>query len=103
MLSYRAIIDIGLLDVDINNIKPIDDSINLAGASSDMIVIDLKNNEKQYKVGDLIAFNLNYMSTLRIMNSRYIEKRVINTQKKELPTLLAGAPLESRYATNEET
>jgi ornithine racemase len=103
MLSYRAIIDIGLLDVDINNIKPIDDSINFAGASSDMIVIDLKNNEKQYKVGDLIAFKLNYMSTLRIMNSRYIEKRVINTQKKELPTLLAGAPLESRYATNEET
>ena len=76
--SYRAIIDIGLLDVELNHIELIDKDLEFAGASSDMIVIDLDKNRKKYKVGDLIEFKLDYMGTLRIMNSRYIEKKVKN-------------------------
>lgn len=74
--SNRAIIDIGLLDVDINHLELVDKSIKIAGASSDMIVIDLDQNIKKYKVGDLIEFKLDYMGTLRILNSKYIEKRI---------------------------
>lgn len=73
--SYRAIIDIGLLDVDVNHLELVDKTIKIAGASSDMIVIDLDKNIKKYKVGDLIEFKLDYMGTLRILNSKYIEKR----------------------------
>lgn len=76
--SNRAIIDIGLLDVDVNHIELVDKTIKQAGASSDMIVIDLDENRKNYKVGDLIEFKLDYMGTLRILNSKYIEKRVKN-------------------------
>ncbi len=76
--SNRAIIDIGLLDVDVNHLKLINKTLEIAGASSDMIVIDLKENKKKYKVGDLVEFKLDYMGTLRIMNSKYIEKRVKN-------------------------
>jgi predicted amino acid racemase len=76
--SNRAIIDIGLLDVDINHLELVDKTIKIAGASSDMIVIDLDENKKKYKVGDLIEFKLDYMGTLRILNSKYIEKRVKN-------------------------
>jgi predicted amino acid racemase len=43
-----------------------------------MIVIDLDENKKNYKVGDLIEFKLDYMGILRIMNSRYIEKKLKN-------------------------
>ena len=74
--SNRAIIDIGLLDVDINHLELVDKTIKIAGASSDMIVIDLDENKKKYKVGDLIEFKLDYMGTLRILNSKYIEKKV---------------------------
>lgn len=74
--SYRAIIDLGLLDVEIEHVELVDKSLKLAGASSDMIVIDLNKNEKKYKVGDLIEFKLDYMGILRIMNSRYIEKKI---------------------------
>ncbi len=74
--SYRAIIDIGLLDVDVNHIELVDKRIKITGASSDMIVIDLNDNRKKYKVGDLIEFKLNYMGTLRLLNSKYIEKRL---------------------------
>lgn len=74
--SYRAIIDIGLLDVEEKHIQPCDKSISFAGASSDMFVMDLGENKKNYKVGDLLEFNMDYMGTLRIISSNYIEKRV---------------------------
>jgi ornithine racemase len=76
--SYRAIIDLGLLDVETDHLELIDKSLTIAGASSDMIVIDLDENKKKYKVGDLIEFKLNYMGILRLMNSKYIEKKIKN-------------------------
>ena len=76
--SNRAIIDLGLLDVETDHLELVDKSLKITGASSDMIVIDLDENKKKYKVGDLIEFKLDYMGTLRIMNSKYIEKRVKN-------------------------
>ncbi len=74
--SFRAIIDIGLLDVEEKHIEAIDKNVSFVGASSDMIVIDLGENKKNYKVGDLLEFKMDYMGTLRIMSSKYIEKRL---------------------------
>ncbi|MFH2142601.1 MAG: alanine/ornithine racemase family PLP-dependent enzyme, partial [Bacteroidota bacterium] len=74
--SYRAIIDIGLLDVEEKHIESIDKNICIVGASSDMFVIDLGENEKKYKVGDLIEFKMDYMGVLRIINSKYVDKRI---------------------------
>ena len=50
--------------------------MSLVGASSDMIVLDLADNPKNIKVGDLIPFQMDYMGILRIMNSEYVEKRL---------------------------
>jgi predicted amino acid racemase len=76
--SYRAILDLGLLDVEISHLQAVDSNISIAGASSDMIVIDLDDNKMNYSVGDLIEFKLDYMGALRIINSKYIEKKIIN-------------------------
>lgn len=76
--SYRALIDIGVLDIaDTNFIIPEDDNIKVVGASSDIIVIDLKENESNYKVGDFVQFKLKYMGALRVFNCDYIDKVVI--------------------------
>ena len=75
--SFRAILDIGLLDIDIKNINPTDRNIEFVGASSDMIVIDLGSNRKKYKVGDFISFRLKYLGILSILNSNYIDKKVV--------------------------
>lgn len=79
--SYRAILDLGLLDVELEHIFPVDKKIQFAGASSDMLVVDLQENDKNYKVGDLVEFTMDYMGILRILNSRYIEKRRAGDKK----------------------
>ena len=74
--TYRAILDIGLLDCNPRYLFPEDESITLIEASSDMLVMDLGKNKNEYKVGDLVSFQLNYMGALGIMNSNYIAKQV---------------------------
>ncbi|WP_194774419.1 alanine racemase [Pararhodonellum marinum] len=74
--SFRAILDIGLLDVDPKYLIPADEDFEILGASSDMLILNLGENPNQYKVGDLMKFNLKYMGALAVLNSDYIEKRV---------------------------
>ncbi|MCB2219236.1 MAG: alanine/ornithine racemase family PLP-dependent enzyme [Bacteroidetes bacterium] len=76
-MAYRAILDIGLLDIDMKNLKIKKKSFEFSGASSDMIVLDIGRNSGNLKIGDLIEFGLDYMGALRILNSDYIDKRVV--------------------------
>ena len=75
--SYRAILDIGLLDCNPQYLITDDENITIIEASSDMLVLDVNQNEAGYKVGDLISFKLKYMGVLGIMNSNYIDKLVV--------------------------
>ncbi|PWD98179.1 alanine racemase [Marinilabilia rubra] len=75
--TCRALIDLGLLDIEEKRLEPANDLCELAGASSDMIVVDLNENKHNLKVGDLLEFKTDYMGALRLLNSRYIDKRVI--------------------------
>ncbi|MBN2682471.1 MAG: alanine/ornithine racemase family PLP-dependent enzyme [Bacteroidales bacterium] len=74
--SCRAILDIGLLDINTNHLFPSKPGLKFSGASSDMLVLDLGNNRHNYKVGDLISFDLSYMGALSVLNSDYIGKTV---------------------------
>ncbi|MBN1151279.1 alanine racemase [candidate division WOR-3 bacterium] len=74
--SFRAIIDVGILDVEINHIFPVDTNYSIIGASSDMFVIDIKDNPKNLKTGDYLQFYLDYLGVLRVMNSKFIEKKI---------------------------
>ncbi|MFP4060805.1 MAG: alanine racemase [Bacteroidales bacterium] len=75
--SYRAILDVGLLDIGTEDFTPVDQSLEISGASSDMIVLDLGTKQPNYKVGDLISFRLNYMGMLTVLNSSYITKKIV--------------------------
>lgn len=87
-VSYRAIVDIGLLDVEDGHIRPIADDMQIVGASSDMIVVDIGDNAAGLRVGSLIEFGMDYMGLLRIMNSDYVDKRFEET----VPRRLEAAP-----------
>lgn len=74
--AYRAIIDIGVLDIQPDYLMPVDDNITITDASSDMLVLDVGTNPRDYKVGDMIRFKLKYMGALGLMSSDYIDKKV---------------------------
>ncbi|CAN0201014.1 unnamed protein product, partial [Chrysoparadoxa australica] len=74
--SYRAILDLGLLDISTDYMIPLDSELEISGASSDMVVIDLGNSKRNFQVGDWIKFKLKYMGALSLLNSSYIDKVV---------------------------
>lgn len=74
--AYRAIVDIGTLDIQPNYLIPVNDNLTISDASSDMLVLDVGENPEGYKVGDMIRFKLKYMGALGLMSSDYIEKKV---------------------------
>ncbi|MBQ0739615.1 alanine/ornithine racemase family PLP-dependent enzyme, partial [Aquimarina celericrescens] len=75
----RAILDIGLLDISkVDFLFPIDKTLEFIGASSDMLVLDVSQSQKDYKIGDTISFKMTYMGALRVMNSKYIQKKLID-------------------------
>lgn len=81
--TYKAIVDFGLLDVDTDELKPSDPSVKFIGTTSDMTVYDLgtnktKSGEWKYKVGDKIIFKPTYMGIARLMNSKFISKKVLD-------------------------
>lgn len=58
--SYlQAILDIGHIDTVINQIEPMDAPISLMGATSDHLMVDLKDAD-YYRTGDFITFSLGY-------------------------------------------
>ena len=74
--GYRALIGVGQLDTDINGLIPLNPDYEIAGASSDITVVNLGSHPDGLKVGDSIEFRMDYAALLRLMNCRYIAKSV---------------------------
>ncbi len=70
----RGILAIGRQDVDPSGLIPQDDRIEIIGASSDHLIVDLTATEDAYKVGDILQFKLSYGALLAAMTSYYVEK-----------------------------
>ncbi len=75
--SFRAILDLGLLDINPSFLSPVDSKVTVLEASSDMLVVDLGDSSGDYRVGSDIEFSVRYMGVLGLMNSRYIDKVVV--------------------------
>ena len=77
-IRKRAIVAIGQQDVALTGIFPADPGIQLLGASSDHMLIDVTDSQQQLKVGDTISFKLNYQGLLHLSNTRYVAKNYID-------------------------
>lgn len=75
-IRKRAILAVGRQDVNPDNLIPIDEKIKILGASSDHLIIDVTDSEKQYEVGDEIRFNLEYGALLQLVTSEYVYKDI---------------------------
>lgn len=78
-IRKRAIIALGNQDVgDSSRVVPRDKSIVVLGASSDHMILDIHDCEKEYKLGDIVEFNVLYQAMLFTSLSKYIKKKVIS-------------------------
>ena len=73
----RAIISMGKQDVNIDGISPLDSRLIMLGASSDHLILDIEDAEKNIKVGDVVSFSLAYSGLLSVSDSKYVEKLFI--------------------------
>lgn len=77
-LIYRAILAIGKQDCDIETMIPIDPNVEILGASSDYLIVHIKNNYENYHLGGIIKFQLGYFSLMRAIMSEYVIKKYIS-------------------------
>lgn len=73
-LRKRAIVALGKQDVNFDGLIPLDPGMHVLGGSSDHMIIDVTDMDKDIKVGDQLTFKLNYQGLLFLCNSRYVKK-----------------------------
>jgi len=74
-VRLKALINIGKQDTGLN-LKPLDKGISILDGSSDYLILDLTNSQKQYKLGDIVSFVPDYESLLKLMTSPYVKKEL---------------------------
>jgi len=73
-IRKRGILAVGKQDVRIDGLTPIDSDIIILGASSDHMIIDITDSAKEYSIGDIIEFTLDYGALLSTSTSNYVKK-----------------------------
>lgn len=70
----RAIIAIGRQDVRPEGLMPMLAGIEIIGASSDHLILDVTHVEETLSVGDVLTFKVDYGALLSLFTSNYVEK-----------------------------
>ncbi len=73
-IRKRMICAIGKQDVELSDIKPVDEDIIILGGSSDHLLLDIRDSKIEYTIGDKISFNMSYGAILSTMTSPYVKK-----------------------------
>ncbi len=69
----RAICALGRQDAPPDGLVPVDPRVEVLGASSDHLILDVEALEPPPRPGDLIAFVPNYGATLQLSTSPYVD------------------------------
>ena len=70
----RGILNIGREDVNPESLTAIDQRVELLGASSDHLIIDIEAMDPPPEVGDKVHFHMGYSALLAAMTSEYVQK-----------------------------
>lgn len=79
--NFRALLDFGVLDVNVEDLEPFADNVKCIGSTSDISVYSLGSNltsrqKRKYRVGARLRFKPNYMAVARLMSSRFVSKNI---------------------------
>jgi len=70
----RAICALGRQDAPPEGLRPVDSRIQVLGASSDHLILDVEDLDRPPALGDAVTFVPNYAATLRLFTSPYVHK-----------------------------
>lgn len=74
-IRKRAIIAVGRQDIgDCSHLLPFDDKIEIVGGSSDHTILDIQDSSKDYQVGDIVDFHMEYETMMMAFQSQSVEK-----------------------------
>ena len=73
----RALIAIGKQDIVNESLNPVDKDMIVLGGSSDHTILDISDCQKDYQVGDIVEFTLDYVGVLITCTSEYVDVEII--------------------------
>lgn len=77
-IMKRAILGIGRQDVSVDGLTPLDPDVEMIGASSDHLIVNLSASTREYRVGDVIRFIPDYGALLHLFTSKYVDRAYID-------------------------
>ncbi|MEA1965545.1 MAG: alanine/ornithine racemase family PLP-dependent enzyme [Candidatus Aerophobetes bacterium] len=74
----RSILAIGKQDCQIDSLRPLDKGVKILGASSDHLIVDTEDSQKNYKLGEFIEFQMGYRAMLSLTTSKYVNIEIVD-------------------------
>ncbi|GAB2828128.1 alanine racemase [Actinocorallia aurea] len=85
----RGILNVGREDVDVAVLHPVEAGVEVLGASSDHLIVDVTEMAPPPSVGDRLRFHLGYGALLAAMTSEYVKKAPMFDQPPPRPRSIA--------------
>ena len=76
-IRRRAICALGRQDADFETLWTVDPGVEILGASSDHLMLDVTDAERDYRMGDAVELRCGYYALLRAYNFEYVAKRFV--------------------------
>lgn len=70
----RAIVAVGHQDVDAFGLEPLDAGVEVLGASSDHMILNLTSAVEKYELGGIVKFKMGYGAMLKLFTSEFVAK-----------------------------
>ena len=81
-VRLRALCALGRQDAPPHGLKPVDAGVEVLGASSDHLILDVGDMDDPPEVGDAISFVPDYAATLRLFTSPYVDERFASSERR---------------------
>lgn len=75
--GIRALLALGRVDCEPDELEPEESGLEVIGASSDHLLVDVTERSRRTVVGEILSFRAGYHAILRACASPYVEKTVV--------------------------
>ena len=77
-MRKRIILAVGQQDTVPDGLTPRHEGCRVLGASGDHLIVDVTESDREWKLGEIFSFGINYAALVRGMTSSYVSKRYLD-------------------------